>query len=563
MVPHNFVRAQIPRVEKTSKTGHDVGMSTPSQTIPQLLAATVEAVADRQALATIADEKLSWRTWAEVNAEVNQLAQAMLSVGILNGDRVVQVAANCYEWIITDLAIHRIGAVHVPLHTSLSAAQVADHVGDCGAKLVFLSAEAFRNVANELEPTLKIVYYGKPILAEANDGNASTVGLHEFLENATEGLTPTPPQASDLATLLYTSGTTGTPRGVMLSHENIVSNTIATDKAIHASAEDLRLCFLPFSHIYARTCDLYGWLHIGSQLVVAESKDTILRDCKIAKPTVINGVPYFYQKIAHFEDLREQLGGRINCCFCGGAGVAPEVEKIFASQKLPLLPGYGLTESSPVISVSNSENYRHGTVGRPLTNVEVHIDDSGEILARGPSIMLGYWQNEEATQEAIVDGWLQTGDLGEFDEAGNLRIVGRKKEIIVLMTGKNVSPTRVEQTLAGSSLIDNSCVIGDGRKCLGALIVPNKDSIVEEITQRQIKVDSPRQAVNHPHIQELFRLELDRILADASHEEQVGPFLLLDREFTLDKGEMTPKLSLRRKVIETNFASEINAMYDR
>ncbi len=533
-------------------------MSEHLQTIPQLLAATVAARADFQALGTIVDGELSWRTWAEIDADVQRLAQAMLSADIQNGDRVIQVAANCYEWVIVDLAIHVIGAVHVPLHVSLSEAQIVDHSGDSGAKLAFLSAEACENAAEKLEPLLKVVYYGKP----ANAGRCSSaVSLDEFVESASGVQAPTPPQASDLATLLYTSGTTGTPRGVMLSHDNIVTNTIATDGMIDANPDDVRLGFLPLSHIYARTCDLYGWLHIGSKLALAESKETVVRDCQIVKPTVINGVPYFYQKIARLEGLREILGGNLKYCFCGGAAVAPEVQKLFTAQGLPLLPGYGLTESSPVVSISTLDNYLPGTVGLPIPGVEVRIDDTGEILVRGPNVMLGYWQNEEATNEVIIDGWLYTGDLGEFDEGGNLRIVGREKEIIVLMTGKNVSPTRVEQMLVASPLVELSCVVGDSRKCLGALIVPNEDALRKEIEKLDIKVESHSQAVNHPRVIELFRQEIDRVQTDASHEEHVGPFLLLDRPFSAEEGELTAKLSLRRKAIEANFASQIDAMY--
>jgi long-chain acyl-CoA synthetase len=220
-----------------------------------------------------------------------------------------------------------------------------------------------------------------------------------------------------------------------------------------------------------------------------------------------------------------------------------------------------LTESSPVISVSNFENYRPGTVGRPIADVEVRIDDSGEILARGPNIMQGYWQNEAATAEAIVDGWLYTGDLGEFDEAGNLKIVGRKKEIIVLMTGKNVSPTNVEQRLTASALIENACVVGDDRKCLAALIVPNEGMLDGVLQDHQIQLEPSADIARHPQVADIYRQEINRVLSDVSHEEQVGLFLLVERPFSLENGELTAKLSLRRKMVEANFADQIEQMY--
>jgi len=549
-------------VELFTQTSHDIGMSNPLQTIPEFLAATVASAPDRQAYASILDGELSWRTWAEIDADVQKLARAMLTAGITNGDRVVQVAPNCYEWIVTDLAIHVIGAVHVPMHTSLAGAQIVDQSADCGAKLAFLSDEVFEKVAGNIDSDLKAVYYGNPANAEQTQENNATVSLEQFLNNANNDLQPNPPQADDLATLLYTSGTTGRPRGVMLSHSNIVTNTIATAEAVEFSQSDRRLCFLPLSHIYARTCDLYSWLYLGSEFVMAESRETIIRDCQIAQPDIINGVPYFYQKIARLEGLRDLLGGKIRCCFCGGAALDPETEKLLADQGLAIFPGYGLTESSPVISLSNFANYRPGTVGRTIADVEVRIDESGEILARGPNIMQGYWQNEAATAEAIVDGWLRTGDLGEYDESGNLRILGRQKEIIVLMTGKNVSPTNVEQRLTSSALIENACVVGDDRKCLAALIVPNEGMLDGVLQDRQIQLEADTDIYNSPQVADIYQQEIDRVLTDVSHEEQVGLFVLLKRPFTQEEGELTAKLSLRRKAIEANFASEIEAVYD-
>jgi len=248
-------------------------------------------------------------------------------------------------------------------------------------------------------------------------------------------------------------------------------------------------------------------------------------------------------------------------CFCGGAAVAPEVEALFREQGLPLLSGYGLTEASPVVSATSLENYRPGTVGQPLANLEVQLAADGEILVRGPSVMLGYWQDTAATEAAIVDGWLRTGDLGERDAEGNLRIVGRKKELLVLSTGKNVSPVRVEQLLASSRLVEYACVVGEGRSCLAALIVPNPDALRAEIRRRRLWVWSKRRAVSHPAIRALYRAEIDRLLQAASREEQVGPFALLPRGFSIERGELTPKLSLRRRQIGANFAGLIERMY--
>ncbi|MCG8449105.1 MAG: AMP-dependent synthetase/ligase [Pirellulales bacterium] len=519
-------------------------------TVPELLLRTLAQSADQPALGTIHEGQLSWRTWQEVGSDINRLAQLLLAHQVHPGDRVAQIAANCYEWIVVDLAILSIGAVHVPMHLSLSATQLAEQIADSGAKVVFLSAAAQTKLQGQLDPSL-------------------TVFCHDALPVTDGGLqaNSTSPAAEDLATLIYTSGTTGQPRGVMLSHRNLTSNAFAVTEAVGSGADETRLCFLPLSHIYARTCDLYSWLYRGSRLVLAENRETIVRDCQLVQPDVINGVPYFYQKVAQqLRDadpgkLKTLLGSKIKRCFCGGAAVAPEVEALFQRQGLPILCGYGLTETSPVITATALENYQPGTVGRPIDEVKVRLAENGEICVRGPGVMLGYWQDARTTEETIVDGWLKTGDLGAWDAEGNLRIVGRAKEMIVLSTGKNVSPMRVEQLLTSSPFVESVCVVGESRKCLAALIVPNPDALRGFIREQRLWVWSRRRAVTHPKVRELYRAEIDRLLADASQEEQVGPFAILDRNFSQEQGELTAKLSLRREKIAANFAARIEKLY--
>jgi long-chain acyl-CoA synthetase len=375
----------------------------------------------------------------------------------------------------------------------------------------------------------------------------------------------------DLATILYTSGTTGEPRGVMLTQRNIAANAVAMADALATDSIETRLLILPLSHIYARTCDLYCWIYRGSRLVIAESRETALRDCKIAQPTVINAVPYFYQKVADglrastsqvdAAVLRAALGGAVKRLHCGGAALPWEVENFFLERGLPVLSGYGLTEASPVITAATPEDYSPGSVGRPLPNVEVRLAEDGEIQARGPSIMQGYWQNDSESKRAVQDGWLHTGDLGEWDANGHLRIIGRKKEMLVLSTGKKVAPTRIEQLLVGSPWIEQCCVVGDGRKCVGAIIVPNPDKLRDYIKRERLLVWSRKRALTHSKVRALYRQEIDRCLADAAEFEQVGVFTLIGRGFSIEAGELTPKLSLCRNRIADAFAPEIEPMY--
>lgn len=537
-------------------------MSQAAFPIPDLLRDTVTRCGNTQALATIRDGELHWQTWSELEQDVVCIADRLEERGVSIGDRVVQIAPNSYEWIVVDLAILSLGAVHVPLHASLSVAQAAALLERADAQLAIVPDQ------NSGLSTPQIAYpelfNGRSVRAVTTKRTTSEGALR----SASYTLQIDP---DSLATILFTSGTTGTPRGVMLSHRNLIENCGATAEAVGAKTDETRLAILPFSHIYARTCDLYSWLMRGTKLVLAESRETILRDCQLAKPTVINAVPYLYQKIA--QGLRaagkvdepgaihQLLGGNIKRCFCGGAAVAPEVETLFEQQGLPILSGYGLTEAAPVVTATRLENYRPGTVGRPLPNLDVKLSDQREIMVRGPSVMQGYWQDEDPTDQSVVDGWLHTGDLGEFDSEGNLRIVGREKEIIVLATGKNVSPMLVEGRLTSSPLIEHVCVVGDGRNCLAALIVPNPDALRSEIRSRRLWVWSKRRAVTHPKVRALFRAEMDRLLSDLGHEEQIGPFAILPRNFSSEAGELTPKLSLCRAAIQENYERQIERMY--
>jgi long-chain acyl-CoA synthetase len=539
--------------------------TTPA-TIPGLLAATVAGRGPEAALGAIVGGRLSWLSWSDLAARVAAWRAALAGeFGVAPGDRVAQASPNCLEWVVTDLAVMAAGAVHVPIHASLAAEQAVEHVRHSGSRVVVVRDEAY---AKKLQAML---------------GSDARVALHADVAQAAEAWgspaageneSPAPVLSPlDLATILYTSGTTGSPLGVMLSHRNLVSNAVAITDAAAPSGSEVRLGLLPLSHIYARTCDLYSWLVYGGRLVLAESRESVFRDLAIATPSAINAVPYFYQKVVDrlrdgdgdgnmgAAELRTVLGGAIERCYCGGAALAPEVDRFFAERGLPILCGYGLTEAAPVISATTPGGYRSGTVGPPLEGVEVRLADDGEVLARGPNIMAGYWQDPDATARVVRDGWLLTGDVGQWDAAGHLRIVGRKKEMIVLATGKKVAPTLVEDRLAGSPWIEQACVVGDGRKCLAALVVPNGDALRREIKRRRLWVWSRRRALNHPQVLALFRQEIDRVLTGLAEFEQVGAFTLIGRVFSLAEDEVTPKLSLRRATIAEHFAADIEAMY--
>ena len=513
-----------------------------TETIPELLAEAVAAGGDREALGAVENGGIVWLSWRELADTAARRAAALRRRGVLSGDRVAHLSGNCREWILADLAIQLVGGVHVPLHDALSPQQAVEQTLHAEAKLLLTNGSASaREAASRLAGTTSTATHAELASEDQSDFTAPTLS------------------GEDLATILYTSGTTGAPLGVMLTQRNLVANARATCEMIASNAAETRLGVLPLSHIYARTCDLYAWLCRGSRFVLAESRETFLRDCQLARPTVLNAVPYFYQRIAdgvrrqfgRVEEaaLRTVLGGRVKRCYCGGAPLDAETDRTFAAAGLPIMCGYGLSEASPVITMSNPENRVSGTVGQPLANLEVRLEADGEVLVRGPSVMRGYWRDEAATARAIADGWLRTGDLGEWSVEGNLRIVGRKKELIVLATGKKAAPAAVEQLLCSSPLIEQACVVGDGRKYLAALIVPSEAALGEFAGS------------GHAKLETALRVEIDHVMAAASHCEQIGRFAILPRGFSLERGEVTPKHSLRRNAIALAFAEEIEQLY--
>jgi long-chain acyl-CoA synthetase len=375
----------------------------------------------------------------------------------------------------------------------------------------------------------------------------------------------------DLATILYTSGTTGEPKGVMLSHANLVSNAAAMVKRFCNSGGDLRLSLLPWSHVFARTCDLYTWILSGATLAIANRREQVLDDCAALQPTLINAVPYFYERLHRraAEErkldepgwLRALLGDRIRYCCSGGAALPQHVAQWFAAQGVPLVQGYGLSETSPVITAATPDANKIGTVGPPLPGVEVRIAADGEIETRGPHVMLGYYKKPAATAAALKDGWFSTGDLGQLDANGYLTITGRKKELIVTAAGKNIAPTLIEGLLTADPLIHQAVVFGDGRNYLVALIVPDPDALRAEIFARRIAVVSKEQALTHPDVLCLYTERISQRLAGLSRHEQLGGFRLLDRALSQDRDELTPTLKFKRSVIAKNFAAEMSAMY--
>jgi long-chain acyl-CoA synthetase len=515
-------------------------------------------------------------TWDQYRADALAGAAALADAGVRPGDRVGLVAENRVEWLVADMAILTAGAVNVPPHAPLTARQIHYQLADAGASWLIASdrtqLEKVRQIRGDLAQVRGVVAFDAGADAEPWDtflqrGRRALPRLAAELRRREEAL-----GADDLATIMYTSGTTGNPKGVMLTHGNLLSNTLASVEATSHKPDDVRLTWLPFSHIYARTVDHYASIAAGIRLMLAESVDTLVENLDEVKPTHLSSVPRFYEKVLTAvaspdpaetgRRLRKIFGPRVDYLSSGGAPLPPAIAQTFHDAGLLLLQGYGLTETSPVISFNRKERYKLDTVGPPLPGVEVRIAPDSEIMTRGPHVMKGYWNNPKATDETIRDGWLHTGDLGELDADGFLKITGRKKELMVLSNGKKVVPNHLEGLLLAEPCIDQAVVVGEGRNFLTALIVPAWDNVAKELKASGAALAADEEArATQPAVLELLRKRIDAALTDVSRMEQVKKFLVLPRPFSVAADEMTVSLKLRRGVVLKKYASQLDALY--
>lgn len=554
-------------------------MLSAPETVVSLYTRRIAADPNRPALIFRRRGKMTTHTWGQIAAAVTQTVDLLAGMGAQIGDRVAMISPNRYEWIIADLAIQLARCAHVPIHNTLSGPQIVYQILDSGARIVFVAGEEqvakLAPSASELPSDLTLISFdswgnsaGALNVRKFSEALRGRSGEHGARLVATAEAEVSP---EDLATIIYTSGTTGEPKGVMLTQGNLASNAVGAVAVFDVGQTDTRLNWLPLSHIFARTCDLYTWIAGNSELALADGPETVAADLKEWRPTLINGVPYFFEKLTrHLREsgrdrepgaLREAMGGRMRACCSGGAPLPDHVAEFFRDQDVFLAQGYGLTETSPVISAGTRERCKLGTVGPPIPGVEVKIAADGEILTRGPHVMRGYWNKPEATALVLVDGWFHTGDLGQIDEDGHLKITGRKKELIVTAGGKNIAPNYLEGLLNADPLIHQTLVVGDRRNYLAALIVPNPEPLKAEILARRIPVFSPAQALVHADVLALYEERIRERLACVSRYEQVCKFRLLDRAFSVEQGELTLTLKLRRKEIHAHFADEIESMY--
>jgi long-chain acyl-CoA synthetase len=519
-------------------------------------------------------------SWEQYRADALACAASLVEVGIQPGERVGLLSENRLEWLIADMGLLTAAAVNVPPHAPLSARQVHFQLDDATVRWLFVStreqlAKALE-IRTELPQLLGIVVFDEIPQTTGvmswkgflQRGRRILANCAAELERREAALRP-----DDLATIMYTSGTTGNPKGVMLTHHNLLSNAEGALQVKPYAPDDMVLNWLPLSHIYGRLCDHYQTLAGGATVALAESADTVITNVAEIQPTHMASVPRLYEKVLTAvqspdaakmrQRLRDVFGPRITWLSSGGAPLPRPIAEVYYAAGLPVYQGYGLTESSPIITFNAPGRNKVGTVGLPLCNVEVAIAPDGEILTRGPHVMKGYWKNSQATAESIEDGWLHTGDLGQIDADGYLSITGRKKELLVLSNGKKVVPSFLEGLLIGDDCIDQTAICGEGRNFLTALIVPHWENVRKALDSRgtMVKSSSPEAMAENPDVQALLRERIDAALAEVATWEQVRKFVVLPVPFTVAGEELTVSMKLRRNVVLQKYKGRLEGLY--
>ena len=570
----------------------------------------------------VAKENGQWRPYSteEVKQTSLKLAAGLLTLGVSgndmtteNRDKIAIISNNRPEWLITDMAVQQSGAILVPIYPTTNPLEIEFIFNDAAVKYVFVSSEELLQKLQAIRakiPTVKDIFSFNPIDGAKHwsevSGKATDAGLAE-IESIKSKI-----KKDDLATIIYTSGTTGTPKGVMLSHNNIVQNVFLSKECFPFDDQPQykALSFLPLNHIFEKMVS-YIYMFSGIGIYYAESLETIGANLQEVKPDVFTTVPRLLEKVYErimgkgaelkgikrqlffwavevgkkydnlidggflynlqlsmankliFSKWREALGGNIKYIITGGAACQERLIRIFNAAQIPLYEGYGPTENSPVIAVNRREpgGMKFGTVGPPIKGVEVKLMDDGEICVKGPSMMVGYYKRPDLTAEAIIDGWLHTGDIGVFEDNKFLRITDRKKELFKTSGGKYVAPSAIENKLKESRFVEQVIVVGAGQKFVGALIVPSFANLKDWCAKNDIPFKSNESIIKDPAVIAHYKEIVEGLNQYFNHVEQVKKFELLSREWSVESGEVTPKLSLKRKVIMEKYKDAIERIY--
>ena len=564
-----------------------------------------------------------WQTISSVEMveRSENIALGLYAIGLRKGDRAAILAANSPEWTLADAGCQFGGFVDVPIYTTAAPHSVGYIIKDSGSRVFFLqdgpTFDRFAEAIAGCGSLEKLILFDK---AGVDDERA--ISLAE-LEDAGKLLRANEPELSDrlrdaiepgdVATLIYTSGTTGEPKGVMLTHTNLISNVIDASAQYAFSGRDTALSVLPLSHVFERT-GMYVYIMFGMAVHFAESIEKVPENLKEVRPTIFIGVPRIFEKVYEkarlsaarsspireaifdwaievakeyastrekglpvsvalaakhgvadkivYARLREFFGGNLRFCITGGAALSDEIYLIFTGAGISIMQGYGLTETSPVVSSNNPVDVRVGTVGKPIRNVSVRIAGDGEIEVSGPGVMLGYYHQEAATAEVMTeDGWFKTGDIGDLDNDGFLSITDRKKELFKTSGGKYIAPSHIEQMIKSSRFVNQVVLVGSERKFPAALIVPNFEMLESYAHLKELDLSSPAEFCANDRIRNLFERQVAHFTENLAHFEKVKKIVLIENEFTVDGGELTPTMKVKRRVIDEKYKAIIDNIY--
>jgi long-chain acyl-CoA synthetase len=559
----------------------------------------------------------------EVGEETRRFACGLPTLGFKRDDKLALISENRPEWVYTDLGTICIGGIDIPVYPSLTADSIEFILNNSEAKGVVVSNKFQLNKILKIRNNCRHLQF--IIVFNEKDVNKDVPGVYSFKEIQEAGrvyMEKNPDffdnemkktDENHICTIIYTSGTTGEPKGVMLSHKNIMSNVKAALEAFPINSEDIFLSFLPLCHIFERMAGYYAGFAAGSSLYFADSIDTVSQNLMEVKPTMLTTVPRLFEKMYTkiiknvdsqpptkrkifywgvetakeymyakkqgkvslalktrykladklvLSTIREKTGGKLRFFVSGGAPLSLELGEFFEAVGMHIREGYGLTETAPVIAINRVDDFKFGTVGKVLPGVEVKIGSDGEILCRSAGVMLGYYKNNKETNEAIKDGWFHTGDIGHFDSEGFLVITDRKKHLFKTTAGKYIAPAHIENLFLASKYIDQFVLIGDKRTFLSALIVPDFEAVKEYADSNNIKYRTIQELIHSKEVYELFDKEMQQFQKKLANYEKVRKFTILDRPFTLETGEITPSLKVKRKVVEERYRNLIEEMYE-
>jgi long-chain acyl-CoA synthetase len=575
------------------------------KTIPEVFFETVKRCPDKPALLYKKEGVYFPVAYKELSQKIEALAFGLKKLGIKKGDKVAILSENRPEWAIADLAIMALGAVVVPLHTTLHPKAILNVLNHSEARVLVVSNDDFLNKILLGQKHLKflktIIFLEKLTATQKEILSEKVISWSAILKrNSAETLPKIFLDPDDPCTIICTSGTTGKPKGVVLTHRNLLSNVEAVNEIIPVKQSDIFLSFLPLSHVLERMAGYYMPLCYGATIAYAENIKQLPQNLKEVRPTILISVPRVFEKFHDavwdkanssselqkkmflwalkqrknsfaylvseflvFKKIKQQMGGRIRLAISGGASLNEKVGKFFSKIGIAILEGYGLTETSPVIAANREEDFRFGTVGKLIPGVKVKISGDKEILVKGPNVFSGYYNSKKQTKECFdKEGWFCTGDLGFMDAEGFLTIIGRGKEMIVTSGGKNIWPERIENLLNDDKFIVQSMVLGNGRKFISALIVPDWQEIEVYLKKNNLPLKEHDKLVKDPELLKVFQQRLDeKINPKLNDFEKIKKFKLIPQEFTQEQEELTPTLKPRRRIIEKHYLKWIESMY--